>query len=416
MSSFTWLDSSEQQRRQMLNVIHLFREKETRDELGIGAIRDAFADLFFPGTSTIQTRARYFLFIPWIYTTLEAKRTAADKLWQRARRSEVDLINTLFNNGATDGLIGINARGSLKRLPSAIYWQGLGAWGIRLFPGPQASYHRSIDGFYAANSQVNQVQSENWGDEDTHETQLRQVYNWHTGVRELRPGNFPVDANFALNREEAVYLQERILSSQPDSLLAFFAAEKREPMRTNFPWEHPAWSAMPARLHEQLYHARRFSLSIHGAPLLYNLMLAEKAQANSAGSGSELVDHYREALALWAEEMAHETSDLSDWDWQGRFWQIVRQGNHHISWRTEKFFNDWLRLALESNPAEITENAAARQLIQQRERRLKGKLSRLYNSRALELWNGAAGTGRLNYRWGVAQTMLGDIWEDLDDA
>jgi hypothetical protein len=87
MSSFTWLDSSEQQRRQMLDVIHLFREKETRDELGIGAIRDAFADLLFPGTSTIQTRARYFLFIPWIYTTLETKRLPADKLPQRARRA-----------------------------------------------------------------------------------------------------------------------------------------------------------------------------------------------------------------------------------------------------------------------------------------------------------------------------------------
>src|SRR3712207_8105184 len=66
-SSFTWLDYSEHERRQMLDVIHLFDEKTTRDELGIGVVRDAFADMFFPGTSTIQTRARYFLFIPWIY-------------------------------------------------------------------------------------------------------------------------------------------------------------------------------------------------------------------------------------------------------------------------------------------------------------------------------------------------------------
>ncbi len=416
MSSFTWLDSSEQQRRQMLDVIHLFREKETRDELGIGAIRDAFADLFFPGTSTIQTRARYFLFIPWIYTTLETKHTAADKLWQRARQAEIGLIYTLMNNGATDGLIGINARRSLKRLPSAIYWQGLGAWGIRLFPGPQASYHRSIDSFYAANSQVNQVQSENWGDDDTHEMQLRQVYNWHPGMRELKPGNFPDNANFALNREEAVYLQERVLSSQPNSLLAFLVGEKREPLRTDFPWEHLAWNATPSRLQEQLHHARRFSLAIHGAPLLYNLMLAEKVQESSAGRGDKLVDDYREALILWADHMGQEMGDLNDWDWRVRFWQIVRQGNPHISQRTETFFHDWLRLALESNPADMAENAAARQLIQQQERRLKGKLSRLYNSRALELWNGAAGTGRLNYRWGVAQAMLGDIWEGLDHA
>ncbi len=59
-SSLTWLDYSDQQRRQMLDVIHLFAEQTTRDELGLGSVRDALADLLFPGTSTIQTRARYF--------------------------------------------------------------------------------------------------------------------------------------------------------------------------------------------------------------------------------------------------------------------------------------------------------------------------------------------------------------------
>ena len=56
-STFTWLDHSEHERRQMLDVIDLFRERDTRDELGLGTIRDAFADLSFPATSTIQTRA-----------------------------------------------------------------------------------------------------------------------------------------------------------------------------------------------------------------------------------------------------------------------------------------------------------------------------------------------------------------------
>ena len=65
-SSFTWLDYSEQERRKILDVVDLFKEQNTRDELGIGAIRDALADQLFPGTGTVQTRARYFLFIPWI--------------------------------------------------------------------------------------------------------------------------------------------------------------------------------------------------------------------------------------------------------------------------------------------------------------------------------------------------------------
>ena len=62
MSFLSWLDYSEEERRKMLDVISLFQQKESRDELGVGTVRDSFADIFFPGTSTIQTRARYFLF------------------------------------------------------------------------------------------------------------------------------------------------------------------------------------------------------------------------------------------------------------------------------------------------------------------------------------------------------------------
>jgi hypothetical protein len=56
----------------MNRILALFRERDTRDELGVGVIRDLLADEFFPGTSTIQTRLRYMFFVPWIYQQLEA--------------------------------------------------------------------------------------------------------------------------------------------------------------------------------------------------------------------------------------------------------------------------------------------------------------------------------------------------------
>jgi hypothetical protein len=172
-------------------VISLFREKETRDELGIGLVRDAFADLFFPGASTILTRARYFLFIPWLYLDLERLRVKSADVERRGRNEEVRLINTLFDNGAVDGLIGIQARRSLKRLPSTIYWQGLSAWGIRRYDGSQTSYHRSLDGFYAAQAEAKQMRRDNRAGEDAAEIQLRQLANWDPGVAELRPKDFP---------------------------------------------------------------------------------------------------------------------------------------------------------------------------------------------------------------------------------
>ena len=81
-SAFGWVDFAEDDRRRMLNVVHLFGERETRDELGIGTIRDAFADYFSPGTSTIQTRVKYMLFVPWMYLELERKKVPSSRIWR----------------------------------------------------------------------------------------------------------------------------------------------------------------------------------------------------------------------------------------------------------------------------------------------------------------------------------------------
>ena len=63
-SLLSWVDHDSAARERSLRILALFQEKETRDELGLGGVRDAFADRLFPGTSTIQTRLRYMLFVP----------------------------------------------------------------------------------------------------------------------------------------------------------------------------------------------------------------------------------------------------------------------------------------------------------------------------------------------------------------
>src|SRR5215212_4754109 len=117
-ASFTWLDYSEQDRQRALDVLDLFREKGTVDELGLGTVRDAIADLLFPGTSTIMTRARYYLLIPWIYQRLETKKTPSNEIGRAAHRDEIALIEALVKEGEKAGVIGIQARSNLRRLPS----------------------------------------------------------------------------------------------------------------------------------------------------------------------------------------------------------------------------------------------------------------------------------------------------------
>ena len=56
-----WVDFSREDREKVLDVMNLLQEQGAVDEIGIGLVRDAFANLFFPGTSTVQTVAKYFL-------------------------------------------------------------------------------------------------------------------------------------------------------------------------------------------------------------------------------------------------------------------------------------------------------------------------------------------------------------------
>ena len=123
-SSLSWLDSSEHERRTVLDLVSALNEPGTLDELGIGTIRDTFSDELFPGTSTIQTRARYFLFVPWIMQMVEASSTKSRA--NHARWLQLQLCNALVkSHGADPGVIGREAGAALQRWPVDIYWLGV---------------------------------------------------------------------------------------------------------------------------------------------------------------------------------------------------------------------------------------------------------------------------------------------------
>ena len=120
-SNIAWLDFSDSDRRKMIEVVSLFKQRDTRDELGIAQIRDGFAEMFFPGTTTLQTRARYFLFVPWLYRYHEDRRAPTAVIAKRTRTREIQLMGTLGKGSDTDGVIGQRSGANLQRFPSSIY-------------------------------------------------------------------------------------------------------------------------------------------------------------------------------------------------------------------------------------------------------------------------------------------------------
>ena len=145
-SVLAWIDHDSKARERTLRILSLFQEKESRDELGLGSVRDSFADQLFPGTSTIQTRLRYMLFVPWIYHSLEEKRLPAESFAIQADKLERDLVQPLMDSDDQAGVFGKTAGKRLKRLPSSVYWAGLGAWGIRITRERRTRHTRDSSG------------------------------------------------------------------------------------------------------------------------------------------------------------------------------------------------------------------------------------------------------------------------------
>jgi hypothetical protein len=395
-SVLAWLDHDEAERRRMQEVIELFRERDTVDELGVGSVRDAFSNLLFPGTSVLHSRARYLLFVPWIYLGLERQRVPSNQIAARARRDEIRLIHALIEGGEGEGsgVIGAVARERLKQLPSYAYWNGLEILGIRLYQGSNDRYHRSLDGYYRLLRELPRGE----GDEPT--DGLRS--NWHP---ELPP---PPDrlleaASFELTHAEAIYLRERIHASAPGSLLDVLASRARPARHVSFPWQHPDVRRLPSDLAESLQHARTFSEVMHGASLLYNLMLAEARQLDDRAT------NYRARIEVWADGVTIPEA----WSWD-EFWAVVLLSNPRVPTFTRRFVQRWFEIA--AGARDISDDPRARLLIREREHDMKRSQARLHNRRALELWGGSSGAAQLTFRWLVVERIINDILKAVGSA
>ncbi len=218
--------------------------------------------------------------------------------------------------------------------------------------------------------------------------------NWHAGLPPM-PDDLLSRATFRLTPGEAEYLEERILASVPRSLLAFLVGQRRPVEGSAFPWE---LGQLPGELGMQVRHARNFSEAMHGASLLYNLLLAERAGED------ELMEEYRDRIGTWRTLLQTREAELEEWD-RSAFWELVLGTRARVPSPARQFISEWLRIALAS-AGNVADAEPARQLIRERELRLKGKQARLFNQDALDRWNGYAGVRQLEFRWSNAVRIL----------
>ena len=279
-----WIDFSKEDRQKAFDVINLLSEQGAVDELGIGVIRDAFANYFFPGTSTFQTRAKYFLIV--LYMLREAVDGRYGKDANRVLRAidsaEKDCgIRLLEADPKAEGVIGsrVLPKGWVARKPSDIYWNGIRTFGIFCDYGLSIPEYVSLAVKLKEQKSVSRLGNRNDDAEenDKDDSDAGDIGN-------IRFWNLPIyhddwrdNLTIELTQEEAFYLDKQIQKSTKGSLLEYVLKNRID---LN---EYDDFASLTAELSEKVGEklaymmklACDFNNLVYMARVRYNVMLSE---------------------------------------------------------------------------------------------------------------------------------------------
>ncbi len=389
-----WIDFSKEQRNKVISVINLLSEPEAVDELGIGIIRDGFANIFFPGTSTVQTRAKYFVLVPYILNDLEHKKgMTADKMLNSLNEQELDLIDVL-KKGGEKGVIGELSGKKLKRKPSDIYWNGIRTYGI--FTGGKMSlsnYARLSNLVKDKQQKTKEQGSLNYKDDETDGDDLNAVSSEFSGFWKLP--DYPVDwkeeLSIKLSYEEAKFLKNQIGLSCPDSILGYVLKNNYSDflMFESFDDIEGMINLFPENIKSDYLMAKEFADFILGAHLRYNVIL-------SKGEDDDILSEWK----LWQSEMKSYAGI--------NLYNIFNRLNV-TNIKLKRFLIDYQDAILKNDIEKLDD------VVINREISIKGnKRSKLYNADEFD-YEGWIGIGKLQYRLRNGQNVLKDIFEGLGD-
>ena len=398
-ATLTWLDLTANDRDKMRRLLDLFKEQGTLDEMGLGNLRDALSDALFPGTSYIQTRLRYALFIPWTYKRLETRRVRSRDVERAARQAEIDLIRPLERSDDAEGIIGVRARHSLVRLPSSIYWSALTRWDIFRPQQSQSWYHSHFDALVDGRGGV--------GRADDPGVIWSQEAHWHPRLPGP-PDDFPREASFALTHGEADFLRGRLEERCAGTLLAWLVRNGSGSPAEDV-WGDPDALRAPHSIRETLELARRFSLHVEGMPLLYNLVVAERRREVLDSDEDDLIDEFRARLAEWAAREAEESQPYDP----NLLWKLVDRRGGRLTHHQRFFIQNWSRRVAELDPDTVADDDRLRRSVRERELHLKGARARLANRNRLMDWRPGVGVGRMDFRWVRVRQFLIDLHRGL---
>lgn len=375
-----WIDFSSKDREKAMAVIDLMKENRAVDELGIGVVRDRLADILFPGTSTIQTRAKYFFIVPWCM--IEAEKNFKNKVdyLKRLNNIETDVIKALIKNepSNTTGIIGKDSIGTLKRKPSEIYWNGLRTYNIMPFNISRNQYISSI--------KTNKNHDVEEGDDKDSYYLDNDEIRWN--ITKFRK-NWKENLTLSLTKEESEFLKEKITRYYPNSLYSYIINNKDISLEDEDIYDLTFKNTLPEVVRSDLDLALNFGKVIHGAHIRYNIILRQK--------NSVEIEDYEDYWNQWCNEMSQFNWDKFNIDRIYEFAQTTKG--------TKEFIEGWFKATRELDNINLGQ---LDKMIEAREYSLKGQRAKLKNYGNVDVskW---VGLGMLEYRWRNVKTLVKDI-------
>lgn len=391
-SLISWLDASTEENSKMRELVKLFGTPETTDDLGMGQLRDVISNSLFPGTSVLHLGARYMLLVPWAYQTAQRGTKNPEDLRKRSEESERQLIGR-FKELGVDSFIGRDAGQNVQQLPSAAYWSALRRYGI---VNPEADR--------SAIAQLMCADTPSQEGENSH-------YIWDPSLPKP-PENFPHSETngLTLSQEEARWLQERILTTCPGTMLAHIVGLAISPEPQSWaPWVDPACRNAEGAPAQWLKDAEAFSFIHNGATILYQHLLAELSSTTFSNEADAL-EPTQGLLKAWEERRNSKRELLDNWDIED-YLARAKALNKGINSNTADFAREMLNAAL--SPGNLTDNPEFRAAVETREKRMKNTNSRFRNERRLRAWQPPTQVASLTFRWTQVRRSVLDIHAGL---
>ena len=406
MAQIGWIDFSPDHRDRVAAVLDMLKPEGVVDELGIGSIRDAFADQMFPGISTIQTRAKYFFIVPYIlydYQKLPAakQRTLSpDKYLEEKEYQVMWNLAEQYDHKEGKGVIGISKRKPEKimRRPSAIYWNGLRVFGLIQHGG------LGVNSFLKSRGEVlDSLASEPaQGDDAPHDD----VDAQYTNRFQLK---LPYDRNWAetltldLTRSEAKLLSDRIRAAGKNFLISammqdkdLFAAFRKADRFADFSSTSVKQKGLNPEIEKIVVLAHDFSELMYGAHITYNCILQKKKYSSTAFS-----DDWNE----WTKGLRKKMLDYAGFSPDAVLLYVPNLRSH-----TRQFVLDWWRFV---NSNQSTQKRD--ELIEMQEFNTKRHKARIRQNKCEDVpeddW---IGLGRLEYRMRQVKTIIQDVYTGLE--